>query len=256
MLRNTFLHLPNIGRITEKALWERGITDWDSLLARIDEAPLGTADRDQTQRSAELSIQALQDGQHQFFAPALGLGEAWRAWTDFRESCVYLDIETDGGQSGDAITMIGLYDGKDFRALIKDDNLAEFPDIISHYSMIVTFFGSGFDVPMLQKKFRNVEFDHIHLDLCPTLRKLGYRGGLKSIEKQLGISRVEDAEGLTGLDAVRLWREYIRGNDASLETLVAYNREDVVNLEWLADFTYRRLKAATFDSVATTLPLM
>lgn len=256
MLRNTFLHIPGIGRITEKALWEKGISNWELLLERISEAPIGTADATTTAECLAQSVKALEEGNHQFFAPALGLGEAWRAWPDFRESCVYLDIETDGGQSGDAITMVGLYDGKEFRALVKGDNLNEFPDIISHYSMIVTFFGSGFDVPMLQKKFRSVQFDHIHLDLCPTLRKLGYRGGLKSIEKQLGISRVEDAQGLTGLDAVRLWREYIRGNESSLETLIAYNREDVVNLEWLADFTYRKLRAETFDSVSTTLPML
>ncbi|MBX3120231.1 MAG: ribonuclease H-like domain-containing protein [Fimbriimonadaceae bacterium] len=256
MLRNTFLHIPGVGRTTERALWEKGFSSWDILLERLQEAPLGTADVEDTRTTLEASTLALNEMRHQFFAPVLGIGEAWRAWPEFRKSCVYLDIETDGGQSGESITMVGLYDGESFRALTKGEDLAEFPDIISHYSMIVTFFGSGFDIPMLQKKFRNVPFDHIHLDLCPTLKKLGYRGGLKNIEKQLGIARVEDAQGLTGLDAVRLWREYIRGNESSLETLIAYNREDVVNLERLAEFTYRKLKANTFDNVAATLPLL
>jgi len=30
MLRNTFLHIPGIGKVTEKSLWARGLRDWDS----------------------------------------------------------------------------------------------------------------------------------------------------------------------------------------------------------------------------------
>ena len=176
------------------------------------------------------------------------MAEAWRAWPEFREKTVYLDIETDGGRSGSAITTIGLYDKEGFTGLVRDVDLGNFPDIISRYSMIVTFFGAGFDLPMLQKRFPHVRFDQIHLDLCPTLRKLGLRGGLKSIEKQLGLARGDDTDGLTGLDAIRLWRQHQRGHRTALETLLAYNREDVVNLETLAEYAYDRLKAASFDA--------
>jgi hypothetical protein len=30
MLKNTFLHIPGIGSITEQNLWNSGITDWDT----------------------------------------------------------------------------------------------------------------------------------------------------------------------------------------------------------------------------------
>jgi hypothetical protein len=30
MLKNTFLHIPGIGAITEQRLWNSGITDWDT----------------------------------------------------------------------------------------------------------------------------------------------------------------------------------------------------------------------------------
>lgn len=177
------------------------------------------------------------------------MSEAWRAWPEFRSSCVYLDIETNGGQSGDSITTIGLYDGNEFQCLVKGQDLANFRDIISKYSMMVTFFGASFDIPMLQKLFRDVTFDQIHLDLCPTLRRLGLRGGLKKIEKQLGISRVEEAEGLSGLDAIRLWHAYSRrGDEKALETLIAYNREDVINLETLAEYAYNQLREATLGA--------
>ncbi len=176
----------------------------------------------------------------------LGIRDAWRAWEELRGSCVYLDIETDGGQSGSSVTIVGLYDGTEFVALVKDKDLDELPERLDQYSMVVTFFGAGFDVPMLQKRFLDYKFDHVHLDLCPTLRRLGLRGGLKSIERQLGISRGDDTEGLNGLDAVKLWNRYIHLDDEpSLERLIAYNREDVVNLERLAEYGVDRLRVQT-----------
>ncbi len=198
------------------------------------------------QATLESSQSALTNLEHQIFARGLGLKEAWRAWPEFRSRCVYLDIETDGGSGGNSITTIGMWDGKSFQCLVKGDNLGNFPDIISNYSMIVTFYGSGFDLPMLEKGFKGLKFDQIHLDLCPTLRRIGIRGGLKRIEKQLGIKRGDDTEGLDGLDAIRLWRRYTAlGDNAALELLIAYNREDVVNLEWLANYTYQHMKVET-----------
>lgn len=150
--------------------------------------------------------------------------------------------------------MCGLFDGVEFRALVDGNDLGQFPDIISNYSMIVTFFGSGFDLPMLQRRFPNWKPDQIHIDLCPTLKRLGLRGGLKKIESQLGISRVSEAQGLSGIDAIRLWRMHRYGSDTALDTLIAYNREDVVNLEKLAEFAYSRLRSQTFDSRHASQP--
>lgn len=247
MLERTFLHIPGVGAHTERALWEAGCHSWSDLAEGLDRFSCGTARRDDVARHLDLSRQGLAEGHHQYFARSLGMAEAWRAWPDFRDRCVYLDIETDGGHSGSAITTIGLYDSTGFTGLVRDVDLGNFPDIISRYSMIVTFFGAGFDLPMLQKRFATVRFDQIHLDLCPTLRRLGLRGGLKSIEKQLGLARGDDTDGLTGMDAIRLWRQHQRGHKTALQTLLAYNREDVVNLETLAEHAYMNLKAASFD---------
>jgi hypothetical protein len=206
---------------------------------------IGGASRHVFKETLEASSEALAGGVHQFFSACLGGRDIWRAWPDFRHSCVYLDIETDGFQNPDSITTIGLYDGKEFRCLVKGEDLGEFHDIISHYSMIVTFFGNGFDIPMLKKAYPSVQFDHLHLDLCPTLRQLGYKGGLKKIEKQVGIARGDDTDGLSGYDAVLLWRRYLRGDDAALETLISYNREDVVNLERLAELAFGQMERMT-----------
>lgn len=250
MLERTFLHIPGVGEHTERTLWAAGCHSWSDLASGLDRFSCGTAGSVEVARHLDRSRESLDNGHHQYFARALGASAAWRAWPEFRHRCVYLDIETDGGNTGAAITTIGLYDGKGFVGLVRDVDLGNFPDIISDYSMIVTFFGASFDLPMLQKRFGTVRFDQIHLDLCPTLRKLGLKGGLKSIEKQLGLTRGEDTDGLTGLDAIRLWRQHQRGHKTALETLLAYNREDVVNLETLTEYAYNRLKATSFDAAA------
>ncbi len=42
LLRNTFIHLPRVGKVTERELWESGVHTWDdfieadSLTSRID----------------------------------------------------------------------------------------------------------------------------------------------------------------------------------------------------------------------------
>ncbi len=198
---------------------------------------------------------ALEQGHHQFFRRGLGQRDAWRAYPDFRDKCVFLDIETDGGNGPDPVTTIGMYDGKEFTCLVQGEDLENFRDIISNYSMIVTFFGMGFDLPVLQKQFGGLRFDQIHLDLHPALKRLGIRGGLKKIEKQLGIERSPETDGLTGYDAVLLWRRYVNlRDDSALEKLIAYNREDVVNLETLTNYTYERMRREQF--VPNLIPLL
>lgn len=210
---------------------------------------VGGASPELVRQVIQESVGALESENHQYFSKALPARETWRAWKEFRHNCVYLDIETDGGNWGNSVTTIGLYDGNEFTCLIKGHDLENFRDIISRYSMIVTFFGTGFDLPVLEKCFPGIGFDHIHIDLCFAMKQLGYRGGLKKIETQLGIQRSPQSQGLTGRDAITLWRRYLMGSDAALETLVAYNREDVVNLEKLADHAFTRLTARTLYDV-------
>jgi uncharacterized protein len=65
---------------------------------------------------------------------------------------------------------------------------------------------------------------------------MGLQGGLKSIECQLGINRDADLEGVDGFEAVRLWNQYRRGNQAALEKLLRYNEQDIVNLKTLLHY--------------------
>ena len=102
---------------------------------------------------------------------------------------------------------------------------------------------------MLRKRFpvlQNVFAERLHIDLCPLLKTLGYKGGLKNIERQIGLNRRPETDGLNGMDAVRLWQLYRRGGESAedaLRLLHRYNEEDVVNLKALLDFALPKLKA-------------
>lgn len=202
---------------------------------------VGSATKAVVRAEVRRSIESLQTREHQYFARVLGQKHAWRAFEAFADCCVYLDIETDGSPDG-AVTAIGLYDGNEYVCLTRGEDLESFRDRISHYSMIVSFCGNSFDVPVLVKRFGSAWFDHIHIDLHPLLRSIGYRGGLKAIEKEFGIERSDATTGLTGYDAVKLWRRAERGNEEAREVFIQYNREDTVNLEKLAKAAVGKLR--------------
>jgi len=54
------------------------------------------------------------------------------------------------------------------------------------------------------------------------------------VERQLGIRR--ELADVNGLEAIRLWWRYVETFDLeALDKLLAYNREDVVNLKTLKE---------------------
>jgi uncharacterized protein YprB with RNaseH-like and TPR domain len=247
MLTSTFLHVQGIGHTTEQRLWQRGVTDWDAALAADPaDLPLNATQRALLRPTVEASRAALASGDYAYFAERLPQSEHWRAAPEFMDRVGFLDIETNGGYRPDDITVIGVYDGDESRIFVKGQDLDDFAAYSERFALFVTFFGAGFDVPFLRRRFPALPFDQLHIDLCPALRRLGYKGGLKAIESRIGIRRVDEVDGLTGYDAVRLWRQWRRYKDRdALDLLLAYNRADIENLSLLLAFAYGRLKAAT-----------
>ena len=244
MLSNSFLHIPGVGPKTEQRIWDCGVTSWSDFLADPCAAGLSAAAAARITRAAAESLERLERRDHRFFAAGLARREHWRAYPEFSDRIAYLDIETTSLE-GDDVTLIGLYDGRDVRVYQKGRDLEEFREDIHQYGLIVTFFGTCFDVPFLCRRFPDLTFDHLHIDLCHALRRLGHTGGLKNIEHRLGINRSPETEGLDGWDAVRLWREWERGSQEALDLLLAYNKEDVRNMELLLTYAYPRLRERT-----------
>ena len=239
MLRHTFLHVPGIGPATERRLWSAGFGTWEDYFQNCQKCVLSLAKRDGITRCLEESVLALDKADCRYFESLLPAGEMWRLYAELRGKAAFVDIETTGLYAGpNAITLIGLFDGLETKVFIQGINLEQFNDEIKKYQLIVTFNGKRFDVPFIRWVLGDLPAGQAHLDLMYPLRRLGYRGGLKSVEAQLGIGREGILRQVDGFMAVLLWREYKRGNRAALDTLIRYNLEDVVNLQFLADRVY------------------
>lgn len=248
MLRHTFQHIPGLGERRERALWRRGISTWDDLLAAPQRSGLPATLLRDAQAILELSQEALRQGNIYFFAQLLGVREHWRLYGEFQDVIAYLDIETGPlGRGRQGITVIGLFDGQEFRSFVRGHNLHTFEDYLRRYDLLVTFNGKSFDLPMIERDL-GIPIHQAQIDLRLFLHQLGYHGGLKRIERQWGIYREDGIAGLTGFDAVLLWARYRHGDSAALERLIAYNRADVVNLEVLLKRGYElardRIRAA------------
>lgn len=236
MLEQTFCHIQGIGRSGEQKLWERGIRSWSDLLARPCSAP--RVSEHEVVSVLEQSRQSLADDPL-FFIKRLKQGDRWRVFPHFRDRVGYVDIETTGLGNGCEITTIALYDGIQVRTYINGINLDDFVSDVTDIDLFISFNGLSFDIPVIEHFFK-IELDQAHIDLRYVLSRMGYKGGLKKCERQLGINR-GSLDGIDGSFAVLLWREYERtGNEQALETLLAYNIEDSVNLERLMIEAYNR----------------
>lgn len=153
----------------------------------------------------------------------------------------YLDIESTGLYPiYDDITVIGIHlnDGVDarFAQLVGEDISADgLLEALRGASTIYTYNGSRFDLPFIRHHL-GVDLTRLlsHCDLMYHCWRKNLYGGLKCVERQLGIGR--RLNGIDGYEAVRLWWRYVNHCDKNaLKTLLAYNREDVMNLKPLKE---------------------
>ena len=243
-LKQTFIHVPGVGPLTEQRLWREGILSWEDYFAGKSYRLLPPSLCQRLDEHLEESVDALALGHARHFETLLPAGEVWRIYPEFSKSVAFLDIETTGLFAGaNDITVIGLFDGEKTKVFIRGVNLADFAEEIGKYALIVTFNGKQFDLPFIRRVFGELPPHQAHIDLRYPLRKLGYTGGLKAIEAQLGLEREGVLKGVNGFLAVLLWKEYEAGNERALDTLIRYNLEDVVNLQHLADFAYNQALA-------------
>jgi uncharacterized protein len=243
MLKRTFIHIPGIGAKTEARLWCQGMTSVNQLLEKM----IGPMDPDslsgrqqKTYQIAEDSMRALDEGNWRFFHAHLPANQQWRLLGAGLKTA-YLDIETSGLEPITShITTIAVYDGSSWKTYIHGRDLDAFKTDIAAFELIVTYNGKTFDIPFIQNSL-DIRLDIPHVDLRYPLAALGYSGGLKRIEAQLGLGRTGAMGDVDGELAVRLWYEYIaRRTPQALESLLAYNLEDVFNLAPLATRVFNR----------------
>ena len=237
MLASTFRHLEGIGAIGERRLWDSGCLSWDALEADMRAARDG-ARRSKALRGIEASREALDRGDAAFFLRGLRGAAAARVYPDFRSRIGYVDIETTGLSAWAEITTIALYGAGALRLYVRGRNLEAFVDDVRRFDVLATYNGARFDLPFLRRAFGDV-LPAGHIDLCPLLRGLGYRGGLKRCERLLGIQRQVPGD-LDGYWAVEAWYRHVHGDPDALTLLLRYNAQDVLSLEQLLNIAWSR----------------
>jgi len=249
MIRNTFSILNGIGERLEKRLWRTGILTWDDFISARDIGFISPCKKEGFDELLHSSLSALGHADAEYFAGTVRRREHWRLFDIFRGQAACLDIETNGfmPESGGFATVVGIYDGFDYKCFVKDETLTaeNLRKEFSRYKYLITFYGTGFDVPFLMRAMPDLTFDIPHFDICFGARKLGFKGGLKKLEVDIGIKRNEAVRDFDGYYAIKLWEAASRGSREALELLKIYNREDTVNLFEIAEVIYERLRAQT-----------
>lgn len=233
MIDRTFLHLPRTGATTEQKLWRSGIGNWNDFLSAGTVKGFSREKKTVADDVLHASKRALHRGESTFFMN-LPSAQHWRLYPSFADEAVFVDIET--SWRGD-VTVLGVYDGKKVKQFVRGENLNA-RTVREHVDgkILVTYNGASFDLPVLRRCFGQAAVARVpHFDTMHLARRLGYRGGLKALEISLGIRRPDAVAGMSGADALTLWELYRKtGDEEHLKTLLAYNEEDIVNLQHVA----------------------
>lgn len=248
MIESSFCFLPGVGSATERRFWRQGLLSWSDFLSRPSVDRIGPVRKASYDKQVAAAIKRYTEDDSRYFGVAFPAREHWRLYDWLRERAVYLDIETD---SFGRITVVGLYGRGRMTSFLRGESLdaCRLGEALRQYDLLVTFSGTTFDLPMLLGQYPDLPLDQAHMDLCLLGRRLGHRGGLKAIERRLGIQRPMDVRGMTGDDAVRCWNRWRHARDEEARRLLLrYNEADCVNLAPLASAFYRGMVQSTRPS--------
>ena len=245
MLSLTFQHIKGIINKKEQELWRMGITSWDDLEIAL--APQTFLFDDRWNSGGLKSIlaqsrKAFEEKNSEFFSQKLPRQEHYRIVLAFPSDTLFLDIETTGlSRFYDYITVVGWSIAGEYGAYIKGGDEDGLRLAIQKAKAIVTFNGTLFDLPFLKQEFPNLAMPLAHVDLRFFSRRYGLSGGQKAIEKQLGLTRQTQIQGIEGEAAPILWHKYRRGDLNALKLLIEYNHADIEGMRFIFNKTIERL---------------
>lgn len=190
---------------------------------------------DEVRAAAEQSLRALEADEAGYFTSRLPPLEQWRVLAHWFEKASFFDIETSGLEADSIVTLVCCFHGGRPLCFLANENLDDFLDLLENVKLLVSFNGASFDVPRVLDRFHIPELPCAHVDLRWLCHHVGWRGGLKKIEKAQGLRRPPDLEGLGGAEAVWLWQAWAECRDErSRRTLERYCSADTVMLKILA----------------------
>ena len=235
-LERTFQLTRGVGPWRERDLWARELATWEDfekaaaagvvMSERLDRElieAIGKA-RDALKRKSLADLAAL-----------VPVREHWRLYGHFLDQAAFFDIEADGDH---VPTVVGVMDREGVAMFRRAHSMQQLPERLAKSPIWVTFNGSVFDVPALEKVHENFPKPLVHLDLRFLIRHAKLKGGLKGVEDSIGLARPPHLRGLKGLDAIRLWREWNFNKElGALRLLVEYNLYDAINLRSVLEWT-------------------
>ncbi len=228
MIRRSFVILERVGRKKERALWQQGILDWNDFLQKTVIKNISSQKKQYYDRQIKDAQRALIANDSAYFQKVLAARETWRLYSSFSEECGFFDIETD---SRGRITLVGISNYYQTKTFVQGVNLEKknLETALGQFKLLVTFNGASFDLPKLKKQF-GVTLAIPHLDLKPLCVQLGWKGGLKEVEKMLDLRRPAHLYG----NPVDLWKAFHASGDREyLDLLIDYNTEDTENLKMI-----------------------
>jgi len=238
--------LERVKKGVENKIHDQGIHTWDKFLETNKIKGISLARKKYYDRKILEARKALYNFNSTYFKGILPQSEYYRLYDFFKDECVFLDIETTGlDSSNNDITVFGLFDGVNTKTMIKNINFdyKTLKNELKKYKLIVTFNGSSFDIPFINKIYPDLLPDIPNFDVKSVTSRLGLMGGLKEIERKLDIKRGKIVEKFYGGDALTLWKMYrVTGDDYYVNLLVEYNEEDIINLKKVAEYCVEKLR--------------
>lgn len=236
VLQQYLRHLPHIGAQREQRLRQEGCSCWNSILNAAH--PLAGFDRsawNEICKVCEQSLRAMAADDVAFFVAHIPPSEQWRVLAHWFKQASCFDIETDGLEVDSTVTLISCFHLGSPHCFLAGENMDDFLDLMEQIKLLVSFNGASFDVPRVLNRFHIQRLPCAHVDLRWLCHHAGWRGGLKAIERALGLLRPPDLVGLGGAEAVGLWQAWTEQGDAQARrTLERYCVADTVMLSLLA----------------------
>jgi len=155
----------------------------------------------------------------------------------------YLDIETTSKKADDGIIItIGVLVGDEpelvFAANLEEERnaLQWLKEKLKDCELIITWYGSGFDIPFIITRAlaQKIEFNELFeipmLDLCEWSKAhlLVSSHSLQSVARFLGVWK---AGNFAGPDVHTLYKLFIHGNQEAKRLIIQHCREDIVLLK-------------------------